>query len=43
MDPVEGVPDAGTVLSDTPVTVEVTPRAPVPLMVRSVVATTTLD
>lgn len=37
------VPDAETVLSDTPVTVEETPRAPEPLLVRSVVATTILD
>ena len=37
------VPDAGAVLSDTPVTVEVTSRTPEPLLVRSVVATTRLD
>ena len=37
------VPDAGTVLSDTPAAVEVTPRTPEPLLVRSEVATTRLD
>ena len=39
----DGVPDAETVLSDVPVTVEETTRAPVPLLVRSVIEVTTLD
>ena len=39
----DGVPDPVTVLSDVPVTVEETTRAPVPLLVRSVIEVTTLD
>jgi len=38
-----GLSDAGMVLSEMPVTVDRTLSAPVPLLVRSVVATTKLD